>query len=142
MFSQRIKEVMQSEQLLTASPDTTVRQAAGQMSARGLSAVVVVDDNRLLGIFTERDAVLRVIAADRDPSTTTLAQVMTEQPVTVEPSKTFGYALALMHEKGIRHVPVVDNGRPVGIVSARDALDPELEEFVCEERRRQQYEAG
>jgi CBS domain-containing protein len=136
MFSQRIREVMQPEHLLTAGPETTVRQAAGEMSARGLSAVVVVENNRLLGIFTERDAVLRVIAADRDPSTTTLAQVMTEQPVTVEPGKTFGHALALMHEKGIRHVPVVDGGRPVGIVSARDALDPELEEFVCESERR------
>jgi CBS domain-containing protein len=136
MFSQRIREVMQSDDLLTAGPRTTVREAAGQMSARGLSAVMVVEDGRLVGIFTERDAVLRVIAADRDPATTTLSQVMTEQPVTVEPGRTFGFALALMHDKGIRHVPVVEDSRPVGIVTARDALDPELEEFVCETERR------
>lgn len=136
MFSQRIRQVMQGEELLIVTPETTVFAAAKQMSERGVSATVVVDGERVVGIFTERDAVFRVIARDRDPRSTPIDEVMTSQPVTLDPDKSFGHALALMHEHGIRHVPVVENGRPVGIVSARDALDPDLEEFVVEARRR------
>ena len=57
--------------------------------------------------------------------------------MTVTPGESFGYALLMMHEKGFRHVPVVENGAPIGIVSARNALDPDLEEFESEARRRQ-----
>ncbi len=136
MFSQRIRQVMQGERLLTARGDTTVADAARQMVRRHTTAVVVVDGDAAVGIFTERDAVLRVIAEDRDPRTTRLDEAMTPNPLTLDPDKTFGHALALMHEHGIRHVPVVEHGRLVGIVTARDALDPDLEEFVVEAQRR------
>jgi len=136
MFSQRIGQVMQGEQLLTAPGHTTVAAAAQQMAGRGVSAIVVVDDERVVGIFTERDAVFRVIACNRDPARTPLREVMTPQPLTLGPGESFGHALALMHERRIRHVPVVEQGRAVGIVSARDALDPDLEEFVVEAQRR------
>jgi CBS domain-containing protein len=76
------------------------------------------------------------MAANRDPHAMTLAEAMTRDPITVEPGETFGYALLLMHEKGFRHVPVVEDGRPVGVVSARHALDPDLEEFTAEAERR------
>ena len=128
---------MRREQLLTAAPGTSVGDAARLMADRGVSAVVVVEQGALVGIFTERDAVFRVIAQDLDPHTTRLDQVMTAQPVTIDGDKSFGHALALMHARGIRHLPVLDRGLPVGIVTARDALDPELEEFVCEAQRRQ-----
>ena len=137
MYGQRIKEVMEREHMLHAPPHTTVAEAARMMAERRVSAVLVLDEGRLAGIFTERDAVFRVIAPDRDARNTTLADVMTADPVTIGPDKTFGQALALMHERGIRHVPVVDKGKVVGVVSARDALDPDLEEFVCEAQRRQ-----
>jgi len=137
MFSQRIRQVMQREQLHTATPKTTVGEACRLMAGQGVSAVVVVEHDAVAGIFTERDAVLRVIAQDRDPRTTLLDQVMTPHPLTVHPDKTFGYALSLMHKRSIRHVPVVEHGRPIGMVTARDALDPDLEEFVCEAHRRQ-----
>ena len=71
---------------------------------------------------------------------TLLADVMTTAPQTVDPDKTFGYALLLMHEHGFRHVPVVEDGKPIGIVSARNALDPEMEEFISEAQRRKHYE--
>ncbi|MDE2452346.1 MAG: CBS domain-containing protein, partial [Burkholderiales bacterium] len=135
--SQRIREVMHREQLIVAGPDTTVSEAARTMADSGTSAVVVLEGQALAGIFTERDAVLRVIAAGLDPRQTRLGAVMTPQPVTLDPGKTFGRALALMHERRIRHVPIVENERVVGIVTARDALDPDLEEFVCEAQRRQ-----
>ncbi|OGA42077.1 MAG: hypothetical protein A3G24_05070 [Betaproteobacteria bacterium RIFCSPLOWO2_12_FULL_62_13] len=138
MFSQPVNTVMEQEKLLTAPPETTVSQAADLMARRKVGAVMVVEHQSLIGIFTERDAVFRVMAQGRDPQTTRLAEVMTTAPQTVDPDKSFGYALLLMHEKGFRHMPVVENGKLIGVVSARNALDPDLEEFISESQRRKQ----
>jgi len=137
VFSQRIRSVMEQKRMLTAPPKTTVVEAAKLMAEKNVGAVLVVDQERLIGIFTERDAVFRVIAQGLDIQTTPLSQVMTAPPKTVDPDKTFGFALMMMHENGFRHVPVIENGRPIGIVSARNALDPEMEEFVPEAQRRE-----
>ncbi len=139
MFSQPIRSVMERRKFVTVPPTTSVREASEMMAGKQIGAVLVVEDARLLGIFSERDAVFRVIARGLDPATTPLAQVMTPEPKTVKPGNTFGYAMTLMHENGFRHLPVVDDGKPIGIVSARSALDPDLEEFVCEERRRKHF---
>jgi len=136
MFSQRVRSVMERKKILTAPPDTSVSTAARLMAKRNVGAVMVVDQNRLVGIFTERDAVFRVMAKGRDAETTLLADVMTADPHTVAPEELFGHALLMMYENGFRHVPVIENGEPVGIVSARNALDPDLEEFISEEQRR------
>ncbi len=136
MFSQRIRSVMEQKKLVTTAPETTVAQAAKLMAKRNVGAVMVVENERLIGIFTERDAVFRVIAKGLDAHTTPLADVMTAAPQTVDPDKTFGYALLTMHENGFRHLPVIENGKPIGIVSSRNALDPDLEEFVSEAQRR------
>ena len=138
MFSEPVRTVMERKGLLTAPPETTVGEAAEMMARRKVGAVMVVEHGSLVGIFTERDAVFRVIARRRDPQSTRLAEVMTTAPQTVDPGKSFGYALLLMHENGFRHVPVVENGKLIGIVSARNALDPDLEEFVAESQRRKQ----
>jgi CBS domain-containing protein len=137
MFSVRIRNMMEGEKMVTAPPQTTVSEAAALMASYRVGALMVVDDGALVGIFTERDAVFRVLAPGLDAKVTRLAEVMTPAPVTVDPERSFGYALQLMHEHGFRHVPVVENGKPVGIVSARDALDPEMEDFVCEAQRRE-----
>ena len=137
MFSQRIRSVMNRKKILKAPPETTVSKAAKLMAGKNVGAVMVVENERLVGIFTERDAVFRVVAQGRDAQTTRLVDVMTTPPLTVDPDKSFGYALLMMHENGFRHVPVIENGKPVGIVSARNALDPEMEEFVSEAQRRQ-----
>ena len=129
---------MERRALITARPDTLVVEAARLMERKNVGAVMVVEGERLVGIFTERDAVFRVIAQGRDPKTTRVADVMTAEPKTVDPDKSFGYALLLMHENGFRHVPVIEGGKLVGVVSARDALDPELEEFEAESQRRKQ----
>jgi CBS domain-containing protein len=137
MFSQRIRSVMHRDKMLTAAPETTVSDAAKLMVDSSIGAIVVVEHESLIGIFTERDAVFRVIAQGRDAQTTRLSEVMTPAPLTAEPDRTFGFALQLMHEHGFRHVPVVEDGKLVGIVSSRDALDPEMEDFICEARRRE-----
>ena len=136
MFSQRIRSVMERKKLLMAAPGTTVSEAAKLMAKKNVGAVMVVENEMLVGIFTERDAVFRVIAKGRDTQTTRLSDVMTTEPQTLDPDKTFGFALLMMHENGFRHVPVIENGKPIGIVSSRNALDPDLEEFVAEAQRR------
>lgn len=136
MYDLPTKSVMERKRLLIAPPETSVREAARLMARRKVGAVMVVQDGRLVGIFTERDAVYRVVAKARDAATTPLSEVMTPAPKTVDPDDSFGYALLMMHEHGFRHAPVTESGRPVGIVSARMALDPELEEFTVEAQRR------
>ena len=139
MFSQTIKNVMDPNRFLTAAPDQTVSDASIMMQTRNVGAVLVIADGRLMGIFTERDAVFRVLARGLDPTTTRLADVMTVEPITLSPEKSYGHALLLMHENGFRHVPVVQNRVPIGIISSRNAMDPEMEQFVWEERRRAHY---
>jgi len=139
VFSQPIRSIMERRKFLIAPPATSVRQASEMMAKKHVGAVLVVENDRLLGIFSERDAVFRVIARGLDPATTPIEQVMTPDPKTIKPTNTFGYAMTLMHENRFRHLPVVDGGKPIGIVSARSALDPDLEEFVCEERRRKSF---
>lgn len=136
MLSLPIGSLIEPRKLVVASLDTTVSVAAALMQEGKVGAVLVLEGERLAGIFTERDAVYRVMAAGRDPRTTLLREVMTPDPLTVAPEESFGYALLLMHEKGFRHAPVVVDGRPIGVVSARHALDPDLEEFAAEAERR------
>jgi len=139
MFDQPIRNLMEQKKLLTAPPETSVSDAARLMAHMNVGAVVIVDDGRLVGIFTERDAVFRVIAQGRDAEATPLTDVMTPSPKTLGPEKSYGHALLLMQENGFRHVPVIDNGKLVGIVSSRNAMDPDLEEFISEERRREHH---
>lgn len=138
MFSERVGSLMQRENLLTAPPETTVSAAALLMAVRKVGAIMVTREEKLIGIFTERDVVFRVVAQGRDVKNTRLEEVMTPKPVTIDPGRSFGLALMLMHKNGFRHMPVTEDGRPVGMVSARHALDPDLEEFTSESSRREQ----
>jgi len=140
MFDERVGSVMQRRSILKAPPETLVNEAAKLMANKNVGAIMVVEDARLVGICTERDIVFRVVALGLDVQTTRIADVMTPAPVTVDPDKPFGYALLRMHEGGFRHLPVIKDGKIVGIVSARNAMDPALEEFEHEVRRRNRYQ--
>ena len=131
---------MERRKLLKAAPETLVSKAAKLMAAKNVGAVLVVEANCLVGIVSERDIAFRVVALGLDPQATRLADVMTRAPHTVDPDKPFGYALLVMQENGFRHLPVVQDGKVLGIVSSRSALDPDLEEFVFEARRRTHFE--
>lgn len=133
-----IRDVIKQQQLVTAPANMIVREAAIVMRQRRIGAMLVVEHGFLVGIFTERDALNRVVAESRDASTTTLADVMTSNPRTVSPNASFNAALELMHEGRFRHVPVVEDGRPLGMISVRDAMGPELESFVYEMLRQEQ----
>ena len=139
MFDEPVRNVMQLEKFLRAAPETLVSKAAELMAAKNVGAIMVVEDDRLIGIFTERDVVFRVVAQGLDARVTRLADVMTRTPHTVDPQKPFGYALLVMHEQGFRHLPVVRDGKLIGIVSSRSAMDPELEEFALEANRRKRF---
>ena len=129
MPERSIREVIAQRKPITATEKTTVAAAAKLMKKHHVGAVMVVEDAHLVGIFTERDAVFRVLAEGRNPATTLVCAVMTAKPRTVDADKAVGHALMMMYDGGFRHVPVVDDGKPVGMISARDALGPELRRF-------------
>ena len=127
-----VRTIIADQPPVTAGPDMTVAAASRLMKEKRSGAVLVVDRGRLAGIFTERDALFRVIAEGRAPETTRLAEVMTENPRTIAPDRPFGHALQLMYEGEFRHLPVVENGRPLGMVCARDASGPDLAQFIAD----------
>jgi CBS domain-containing protein len=124
-----IREIIKRGKLVTASETTSVSEAARLMAAARVGAILVLNRDRLVGIFTERDALTRVLAAGLDPERTPLGRVMTADPNTISPSRPFGEALIMMYDHGYRHVPVVEDDVPVGIVSLRDTAPPRLEDL-------------
>ena len=138
MAHRTIRSIIEQQEVITAPETMTVGAAARLMKDKQVGAILIMDEGRLAGIFTERDALFRVVSEDRDAKTTCLSEVMTRNPRTIHPDKPFPDALHLMHEGGFRHVPVVENDRPVGMVSTSDALGPELEDFVYELLRQEQ----
>jgi len=129
MSLRSLRSIVAGQPPAIAEKSATVFEAAVLMKQQGKGALLVVEGARLIGIFTERDALFRVIAAGREPATTTLADVMTPHPQTMHPDEPFVKALRVMHKRGFRHLPVVEHGRPLGVVSARDALDDDLYEL-------------
>jgi CBS domain-containing protein len=124
--------MIKDRKVLTAPSTMSVSDAADLMRREKTGTLLVLEKRHLVGVFTERDALFRVLGEHRNPKNTSLADVMTPNPQTVEPDKPLGHALHMMYEGGFRNVPVVENGRLMGIVSARDALGPELKQFVAE----------
>ena len=130
MSSRTIKDVLNGQVLITATAAMSVTQVAVRMKKNGLAAILILEGKRLVGIFTERDALFRVAAAGLNPKDTEVSAVMTENPTTIAPDKSFSDALAIMHDGRFRHVPVVGNLEVVGMVSSSDAMGPELEQFM------------
>ena len=132
-----VSSIIENQKTTTCTAQATVSKAAQLMQQSDVGAIMVTEQGRLVGIFTERDAMFRVIAQGRDAKSTRLSEVMTRNPESIESNKRFGHALHMMYEGGFRHVPVVKYGRPIGMISTRDLLGPELEEFVEEVRQRE-----
>ena len=143
MPNRRISNVIAGQSLVTATREMTVRAACRLMAEKRIGAMLIVESNKIVGIFTERDALNKVLATGVDPDTTTLAQVMVSNPMTIRSDKPLGFALAMMADGGFRHVPVVDdNGAPLGMVSARDALGQDMLELEKEMKRREELEGS
>lgn len=131
MHRKVVPDIVSQQKIELLPASTTVRDAPRNMAECHIGAVLVGQAGRLQGIFTERDLLMRVVARERDPDTTALSEVMTADPDTVGPDDLASLALERMRTSGYRHVPVVENGSVVGIVSLRDlyaAAKSELEE--------------
>ena len=139
MFEKPVSMVMKRRDLLTAAPGISVADAARRMARKNVGAIIVIEEEKLVGIITERDIVFRVVAPGLDLLATRIGDVMTPSPRMVDADESFGSALLIMHDNRFRHLPVTKNGKLVGIISARHALDPELEDFVSEAQRRKYF---
>jgi CBS domain-containing protein len=129
-----LSDVIRDQKPLTLPPTATVREACQCMSDRHVGAVLVTEKHgRLMGIFTGRDAVYRVLAAGKSAAKTKLKDVMTATPTTMSPDKTVIDALRLMWDAGFRHVPVTDDDKLLGVVSRDDFKG--LEQSRLEEER-------
>ena len=115
-----VPDVVTPGQVLSLPPKATVREAAKLMAVRNIAALLVVEADSLLGIVTERDVSARVVAAGLDPDTTPLSAVMTPEPRSLAPDDSISEALELMRRHSFRHLPVLDGGHPVAMVSVRD----------------------
>ena len=106
--------------LISAGPDETVLGAARHMAENCCGSVLVMEGGRLLGIFTERDLLVRVVVAGLDPARTPVRAVMTADPETIGDDELVDQAIRRMDEGGFRHLVVVDGGRVLGVLSTRD----------------------
>ena len=124
----KMSDIVRNQDPVTLPPSATVREACQSMRDRRVGAVLVTEGNRsLVGIFTGRDAVHRVLAEGKDPTCTILGEVMTREPDTIPSGKIAIQALRLMDDGRYRHLPIVDDGRVVGIVSRFDFSGMELD---------------
>lgn len=127
-----VRAVIAGQTPVTVYKHATALEAAALMKQHGKGALLVIDGTHLIGIVTERDIVFRVVAEGRDPRSTKLADVMTPQPQTIHPNEPFLRALRIMHKGGFRHLPVVENDWPLGVVSSRDALEDDLHQLLAD----------
>jgi CBS domain-containing protein len=123
--SRRTVDVREVREVMTAAPETvtpetTLRDAATLMERLDIGNVLVVQGEQLLGIVTDRDIALRGVARGLNPATTKVAQVFTSSAVSVSPTASVEEAGRLMREHDVRRLPVVESGRPIGIVSLGD----------------------
>jgi CBS domain-containing protein len=132
--------------LVTTGPAATIRDVAKQMDENGVGAVLVVTEGGTLsGLFSERDLLGRVVVPGLDPETTTVESVMTSDPVSVRPGENVRECAELIRKKGFRHLPVVQDGRAVGILSTRDFQQhvvQGLESFIEQSRYREALAEG
>jgi CBS domain-containing protein len=134
-----LEQVLRSRRLLTAHPADAVFDVIRRMTAARVGAFTVLDGERLVGVFSERDLMTRVVVAGRDPVETRVADVMTRDVVTADLNEDRDSCLAKMQRAGCRHLPVLVDGRVLAMISMRDLLWDEIEEQVEEIRQLRAY---
>lgn len=106
----------------TVRPETTVFEAVGEMNRKRVGAMVVLNNHKLVGIFTERDVLTRVISEELNPKTTPVARVMTTQPITLGPEATVDDTMETIRVNRARHIPIVKDNKLLGMVSIGDIV--------------------
>jgi len=129
-----------SRSALTVPRTASVMETVRTMAGAKVGSVLVVDGNRLVGIFSERDVMLRVVLEGRNPEYTTVEEVMTSSVQTVPPATTADAALRIMHQSHIRHLPVVDDlGHVLAVVSMRSLMQEKIDELNLQLDSLEQY---
>jgi CBS domain-containing protein len=121
-MQQRLREVLgdKGSTVHHISPDKTVRQAVQAMNEHGIGSLLVMEGERIVGIFTERDVLRRVVDVGLDPDTTPVSAVMTRDCIVVSPEATVGETMSVITQQRVRHLPVVESGTLLGMVSIGD----------------------
>jgi CBS domain-containing protein len=132
MPSRAVRQVVRDELIAVAAPDDAVRRAATAMAEAGRGCAIVVADGRLVGILTAGDLVRRVAAAGRDLDRTAVHEVMTRDPDTIAADEPVCQAIRMMDELGYGHLPVVEAGLVIGVLSARRLPFGEISRMQCE----------
>jgi CBS domain-containing protein len=114
--------------VVTCGPATTVLEAARLMNEHGIGGVVVVDGGQVVGIFTERDVMRRVVVAQHDPATTKLLDVMTTPVISCEPGTDIDECRAIVTARRVRHLPIIRDGKLLGLITSGDILAQQLRE--------------
>ncbi len=135
----RLQHVFQRQTLVSASPDATVYEVAALMTEARVGAVPVLDGEELVGIFSERDLMTRVVVPGRDPRATRVSDVMSRGVVTGSLEEHVEYCRDKMQRANCRHLPIVSAGRVISMVSMRDLLRDELQEQSDEIRSLRAY---
>lgn len=119
-----VRNILQTKgnAVYTVSPESSVYEALEELENNNLGSLVVVEDGKLIGIFTERDYARKVILKGRSSRETHVRDIMTERPLFVTPDSTIEACMQLMSSKFIRHLPVLDNDQLVGIISIGDVV--------------------
>lgn len=123
-----IRDLISNRTIHYVAPSQTVFEAASYMVDRNVGAVPVLEDTKLVGVFSERDIMRRVVTEGRDPLTTRIAEVMSTNLRTLEPTASSEEAMCLMQSHGVRHLPVCEGRTLVGFLSLRDLLRCHLDE--------------
>lgn len=120
----QVRHILQlkGDYIWTISPDDTVFEALRLMATKGVGALVVTKDDKMVGIISERDYARKVILKGRTSRDTLVSEIMTSQVFTVHPDQTIEECMELMTEKRVRHIPVIENDRLVGVISIGDVL--------------------
>ena len=139
MHTHTLRRVIQELHLIHADPGATVFDVSCLMSEGRVGAIPILEGERLVGIFSERDLMTRVIVAGKDPRTTLVESVMTHEVVTAGLDDKVERCLEKMHGRGCRHLPVVSDGRVITMLSMRDLLRDEIEEQGEEIRHLRAY---
>ncbi|MDD3481412.1 cyclic nucleotide-binding/CBS domain-containing protein [Azovibrio restrictus] len=141
MSNRSLREVIEGQRLVSGTEQMSVREAARRMVEHRVGALPILREQVMVGIFTERDVLARVVVAGLDPDRTTVAQVMTHNPLSISIEAPLERALRMMRSHSIRHLPVLEGTLPVGVVTTRDALGEEWVRFEAEQDQEDQVAA-
>ena len=123
-----IRAILGDRETIVVAPSASIADAARLMSAHYIGALPVLDNGRLVGIFTERDVLTRIVAAGRTPDTTLVGDAMSTELVVADVNESYEVCLARMQQAHVRHLLALQDGRLAGIVSLRDALAADVDE--------------